>query len=59
MTTGVTTHVRLAGRDDRARGVDVRCEGVVHIYPASGNDMDDVVALRGGDRVVVAGELVA
>ena len=40
-------------------GVDVRCEGVVHIYPASGSDMDDVVALRGVDLEVSAGEFVA
>src|SRR4029079_12401871 len=40
-------------------GVDVRCEGVVHIYPASGSDMDDVVALRGVDLEVGAGEFVA
>jgi len=40
-------------------GVAVRCEGVVHIYPASGNDMDDVVALRGVDLDVDPGEFVA
>jgi ABC-type lipoprotein export system ATPase subunit len=40
-------------------GVDVRCEGVVHIYPASGKDMDDVVALRGVDLDVSAGEYIA
>jgi ABC-type lipoprotein export system ATPase subunit len=39
-------------------GVDVRCEGVVHIYPASDKDMDDVVALRGVDLEVDAGEFV-
>jgi ABC-type lipoprotein export system ATPase subunit len=40
-------------------GVEVRCEGVVHIYPASGKDMDDVVALRGVDLDVDAGEFVS
>jgi putative ABC transport system ATP-binding protein len=40
-------------------GINVRCEGVVHIYPASGSDMDDVVALRGVDLDVDAGEFVA
>jgi putative ABC transport system ATP-binding protein len=40
-------------------GVAVRCEGVVHIYPAVGKDMDDVVALRGVDLEVDAGEFVA
>lgn len=40
-------------------GVAVRCEGVVHIYPASGKDMDDVVALRGVDLDVDPGEFVA
>jgi putative ABC transport system ATP-binding protein len=40
-------------------GVELRCEGVVHIYPASGNDMDDVVALRGVDLDVDPGEFVA
>jgi ABC-type lipoprotein export system ATPase subunit len=40
-------------------GVDVRCEGVVHIYPSSGKDMDDVVALRGVDLDVDAGEFVS
>jgi putative ABC transport system ATP-binding protein len=40
-------------------GVAIRCEGVVHIYPAVGKDMDDVVALRGVDLDVDAGEFVS
>jgi putative ABC transport system ATP-binding protein len=40
-------------------GVRVRCEGVVHIYPASGDDLDDVVALRGVDLDVDPGEFVS
>jgi putative ABC transport system ATP-binding protein len=40
-------------------GVEIRCEGVVHIYPAVGKDMDDVVALRGVDLDVDAGEFVS
>lgn len=40
-------------------GVEVRCEGVVHIYPAYGKDMDDVVALRGVDLEVDPGEFLA
>jgi ABC-type lipoprotein export system ATPase subunit len=40
-------------------GVAVRCEGVVHIYPANGKDMDDVVALRGVDLDADAGEFVS
>ncbi len=39
-------------------GVAIRCEGVVHIYPANGKDMDDVVALRGIDLEVDAGEFM-
>lgn len=41
------------------RGVGVRCDGVVHIYPAVGKDMDDVVALRGVDLDIDPGEFVA
>jgi ABC-type lipoprotein export system ATPase subunit len=40
-------------------GVRVRCEGVVHIYPASGEGLDDVVALRGVDLDVDPGEFVS
>jgi putative ABC transport system ATP-binding protein len=42
-----------------AAGVGVVCEGVVHIYPANGKDMDDVVALRGVDLDVDPGEFLA
>lgn len=40
-------------------GIRVRCEGVVHIYPASGEGLDDVVALRGIDLDVAPGEFVS
>jgi len=40
-------------------GVGVRCDGVVHIYPASGEGLDDVVALRGIDLDIDPGEFVA
>ena len=40
-------------------GVRVRCEGVVHIYPGSGEGLDDVVALRGIDLDVDPGEFVS
>jgi putative ABC transport system ATP-binding protein len=40
-------------------GVSVRCEGVVHIFPASGDGLDDVVALRGVDLDVDPGEFVS
>jgi putative ABC transport system ATP-binding protein len=40
-------------------GVALRCEGVVHIYPGNGKDMDDVVALRGVDLEADAGEFIA
>lgn len=40
-------------------GVPVRCEGVVHIYPGSAEGVDDVVALRGIDLDVEAGEFVS
>jgi putative ABC transport system ATP-binding protein len=40
-------------------GVGIRCVGVVHIYPASGEDLDDVVALRGIDLDVDPGEFVS
>jgi putative ABC transport system ATP-binding protein len=40
-------------------GVGVRCEGVVHIYPGSGDGLDDVVALRGIDLDVDPGEFVS
>jgi ABC-type lipoprotein export system ATPase subunit len=42
-----------------AAGVAIRCEGVVHIYPAVGKDMDDVVALRGVDLDIDPGEFVS
>ena len=40
-------------------GVSVRCEGVVHIYPGSGEGLDDVVALRGIDLDIDPGEFVS
>ena len=40
-------------------GVRVRCEGVVHIYPGSGEGLEDVVALRGIDLDVDPGEFVS
>jgi ABC-type lipoprotein export system ATPase subunit len=40
-------------------GVRVRCEGVVHIFPASGDGVEDVVALRGIDLDVDPGEFVS
>jgi putative ABC transport system ATP-binding protein len=40
-------------------GISVRCEGVVHIYPGSGEGLDDVVALRGIDLDVDPGEFVS
>jgi ABC-type lipoprotein export system ATPase subunit len=42
-----------------SEAVRVRCVGVVHIYPASGEGLDDVVALRGIDLDVDPGEFVA
>jgi putative ABC transport system ATP-binding protein len=40
-------------------GAAVRCDGVVHIYSGAGPDGPDVVALRGVDLDVDAGEFVA
>jgi ABC-type lipoprotein export system ATPase subunit len=40
-------------------GIRVQCVGVVHIYPGSGKDIDDVVALRGVDLTVDPGEFIA
>ena len=40
-------------------GVGARCEGVVHIYPGSGEGLEDVVALRGIDLEVDPGEFVS
>lgn len=54
----MTASAAVAAAPPRS-GVEVRCEGVVHIYPASGKDMDDVVALRGVDLDVDAGEFVS
>jgi len=44
---------------DQPRGLSVRCEGIVHLYPGNGQEMDSVVALRGVDLAVDAGEFVA
>jgi ABC-type lipoprotein export system ATPase subunit len=44
---------------NEATGIGVRCESVVHIYPGSGDGLDDVVALRGIDLDVDPGEFVA
>jgi ABC-type lipoprotein export system ATPase subunit len=51
--------VEVTSGFDDGPGVAVRCESLVHIYPASGKDMDDVVALRGVDLDVDPGEFVA
>lgn len=60
MSTPFDIEVHDTGREPASSaGVDVRCEGVVHIYPASGKDMDDVVALRGVDLDVDAGEFIS
>ena len=40
-------------------GVAIKCEGVVHIYPGNGRDMDNVVALRGVDLAAEPGEFMA
>lgn len=40
-------------------GIRVQCDGVVHIYPGSGEGLGDVVALRGIDLDVDPGEFVA
>lgn len=45
-----------AGRDAAAPGIDVHLQGVVHLYRQSGSD---IVALRGVDLDVGAGEMVA
>jgi putative ABC transport system ATP-binding protein len=57
----VTTDIDFDVAVERAtpRGAAVSCEGVVHIYPGAGKDIDDVVALRGVDLDVDAGEVVA
>jgi putative ABC transport system ATP-binding protein len=44
---------------DPGRGISVQCVSVVHIYPGSGKDIDDVVALRGVDLSVDPGEFIA
>ena len=46
-----------AGRTARPGGVEVRCEGVVHLYRTFAGH--DVVALRGLDLTIGAGERVA
>jgi len=46
-----------AGRPARTGGVEVRCEGVVHLYRTFAGH--DVVALRGLDLTIGAGERVA
>lgn len=46
-----------AGRHARPGGISVRCEGVVHLYRTFGGH--DVVALRGVDLDIAAGERVA
>ena len=47
----------MAGEDTRVGGLGVRCEGVVHLYKTFGGH--DVVALRGVDLTIRAGERVA
>ncbi len=44
-------------RDPRARGIGVRCQGVVHLYRTF--EGHDVVALRGVDLAIAPGERVA
>lgn len=47
----------VGGPPPGQRGVEVRCEGVVHLYRTFAGH--DVVALRGIDLTIVAGERVA
>ncbi len=47
----------VGGSPARERGVEVRCEGVVHLYRTFAGH--DVVALRGIDLTIGAGERVA
>ncbi|MFN8191689.1 MAG: ATP-binding cassette domain-containing protein [Nocardioidaceae bacterium] len=56
-TKGLVVEEYVVGGATRARGVSVRCEGVVHLYRTF--EGHDVVALRGVDLVIQPSERVA
>jgi ABC-type lipoprotein export system ATPase subunit len=59
MSDSFVVEVEETAAGGQRGGVPVRCVGVVHIYSGGGKDIDDVVALRGVDLDVDAGEYIA